>query len=72
MKFQFNWPGVGLEPGTLTSDEDMRRHPQGRDSRVARRSGLSPTTVSMWASGKFKLPWDSAMSIVRSVDMEKT
>ena len=39
---------------------------------VARLTGLSPTCVSMWASGKFKLPWDSAMSIMRAVDMEES
>lgn len=71
MKFQFNWPGVGLDPGTYTSDEICDAIHKAGIREVARRSGLSPTTVSMWASGKFKLPWDSAMAIVRSVDLEE-
>ena len=71
MKFQFHWPSVGLEVGTLTSDEISDAIHKAGIREVARRSGLSPTTVSMWASGKFKLPWDSAMAIVQAVDLEE-
>ena len=71
MKFQFHWPSVGLEVGTLTSDEISDAIHKVGIREVARRSGLSPTTVSMWASGKFKLPWDSAMAIVQAVDLEE-
>jgi len=72
VKYQFHWPSVGLDVGTLTSDEICDAIHKAGIREVARRSGLSPTTVSMWASGKSKLPWDSAMSIMRAVDMEES
>jgi len=72
VKYQFHWPSVGLELGTKPSDYISEAIRAKGIREVARLTGLSPTCVSMWASGKFKLPWDSAMAIMRAVDMEES
>ena len=72
MKFTFRWPSVGLEVGTLFSDEF-------RDTiltkigvrEMARRCSLSPTTVSLFAAGKIKLPWPTVMSMAAECGLEE-
>jgi transcriptional regulator with XRE-family HTH domain len=68
VKFRYKEPSVGLEVGSLPSDQigDAIRNVKGVRE-VARLTGLSPTTVSQWANGKVMLPWSTAMRICDAV-----
>lgn len=73
MKFTFRWPSVGLEVGTLLSDEfsDTILTKIGVRE-MARRCSLSPTTVSMFAAGKVKLPWPTVMGMATECGLEES
>jgi DNA-binding transcriptional regulator YdaS (Cro superfamily) len=71
MQLRTRQPSVRLEPGKPASDSiaDAARNRVGVRE-TARRSGLSPTAVSLWIGGRSFLPWDSAMAIAQAVGCE--